>query len=226
MKISIFTLLLIIFSFTTIEESRASTIVPQKKENSKSEVLKEVKGILVDWLDFYGLDIKDFESDISVNEFMSEDIKSIDAINEECFSVVTFLKEDLEYKPLLREYSPNKQYYIPIYEHMTYYDEDSKQYYVGFDDSQNVWLYNTKTELAYLIQFFGVGSIAEGAYWLDNDRMILVGKSYDEGTHCFFYLFDFKKMQRSYFYNGKDVGDKKAFYKHVLEQKGLNVVLD
>jgi len=226
MKIVVSVLLLIIFSIVGTRESKASTIVHLKGENPKSEILKDVENILADWLNFYGLDIKDFESDMSVNGFMSEDIESIDAVNEESFFVVKLSGEDLEYKPLLREYSPDKQYYIPIYEHITHYDEESKQYYLGFDDSQNVWLYNTKTELAYMIQFFGVGSIAEGAYWLDNDRMILVGKSYDEDTHCFFYLFDFKKMQRSYFYNNKDVGDKKTFYKHVLEQRGLNVVLD
>lgn len=187
-------------------------------------LVAKIQPLLSDWANFYGVAVKDFERLSSNHSFMPEHIASIDGKTDETFFVVKLSDTELKYEPLLREYSPNKRYYVPLYEHIVFYDDENKQYYTGLDDSQNIWLYNTKTALGYMIQFVGSSSIAEGTYWLDDNTLILLGKEYDRETHLFFIIFDFGTMKSSYFYDNKG-GDyeKNSFYRYVLEKRGLSI---
>lgn len=188
-----------------------------------STLSAKIEPVLADWLQYYGLDITDFELVTADIRFIPEHIQSLDKDYGDTFFVMELEDEDKKYKPLLREYSPDKRYSIPIYEHILEYDPQSAMYHIGFDDSQNIWLYNTKAGLGYMIHFFGASSIGEAAYWIDDSTAILVGKEFDRETKCIFYLFDFKKMKKSYYYNNKTGDYDKSFCRHVLKNRGLKI---
>lgn len=186
------------------------------------DLMEKLNLTLSDWFHFYNVEISDFTFHGLTDWEITDDIKSLDEVNEESFFVAKLSENDLEYKPLLREYSPDKQYYLPLYEHIVYHDEENGLYYAEFDDSQNVWLCNTKTKLGYMIQFWGVGGIAECAYWLTNSCFVVVSKDYSEGLS--FCIYDLDSMQKSYFSSSKSIDFSKLFYKYVLNKRGLDFV--
>lgn len=186
------------------------------------DISKKLDSVLSDWFSFYNIRLSDFTLEDTTDWEITEDIKSLEAVNEESFFVVKLSEKDLIYDPLLREYSPGKHYYIPLYEHIVYYHAETGEYYSAFDDSQNIWLYNTKTGWGYMIQFWGVGGIAEAVYWLDDKTVVIVSKDYSEGLS--FYLYDLDKMQRSYFSSSESVDFSKMFYRYELSKRGVDLV--
>lgn len=189
----------------------------QAQELISKQTIKRIKPSIDIWLKYYNLNIKDFTQEYKDRYELQE----FDEVSVFCTKLS---EKDWIYKPKLREYSQDKHYYIPLYEFSVMYDEESKKYYGGWDDSQSVWLYDKTTMQGSVVKFNGVGSITEAAYWIDKNSFVLLGYEHIEEYRYTITLYDLKNMvTESYVLKAEKPDDGKSFYHYNLGLRGIEV---
>lgn len=185
-------------------------IIPCNRNNISQNLASKLRPKVSEWLKFHNIDIYHF-----INYGSS-------GFGTEGHNNYTMSNEELAYKPKLRDYSPNRKYYLNVLEIATFYDPETKTYEVGFDDSQTIWLFDIANKTASEIQFFGAASLCEATIWIDNNTFVLLGRHYYDTKDFFMILFDLKNKSVTSYYNrnkGYD-NDNSYFYKN-LEQRGI-----
>ncbi|NDV68190.1 hypothetical protein [Dysgonomonas sp. 25] len=196
----------------TCSSAGNDTIYIDKK--TISALLPKIK----DWLDYYNLDIRKFKPDGSSGIYIPQEY-------EESIFCAQLPASDLMYKPKLREYSPDKNYCIPLYEFIAQYDEETGLYYGGWDDSQSVWLYDKSKKLGSVIQFNGVGSITEAAYWLDNNTFVLLGYECVDNYKFTLRLCNLQTEDAVHYSLEKEQPEEgKSYYTFVLAKRGIEII--
>jgi len=186
-------------------------IVPCDRNHIEQGLVNRLRPKISNWLKFHKLDIHHFT-------------KYGESTFETGHNSYTLSDEELAYKPKLRDYSPNRKYYMSVLEMATFFDAETNTYEVGFDDSQTIWLFDTINKTASDIQFFGTSSLCEAAAWIDNNTFVLLGHSYTNTKDFFIMMFDLKNKTITSYYNrnkGYNIDDS-YFYKN-LELRGISI---
>jgi hypothetical protein len=153
---------------------------------SPNEIAR-IAPVIRSWTDFYNLDLAQFRlvsviTDICINCPINEDgLKYFNFRENEDFSD----PEDISI-----EFSPNKQMYLSWIGGV-FYDEGN-YHHIGWDDSQNVWLYDLNQRHAHTVIWNGTSSLTEVAFWKSNDVFIVVGYTQLEENLHTITIFDMK----------------------------------
>jgi len=182
-----------------------------------AKTISKIKPKIEKWLHFYSIDIAGFKL-ISDVKYSMPDTTSI--------HYKEYGMEDDFYDPQLYDYSHNKKRYVNILPTSGVARlEDGKCYYSGGDDCQEIYLIDRGKKENFMIIWNGMGSFSEAAFWIDNNLLIIPGRSHN-GFEI--HLFDLKNKYHSYYEYETDTKDiTNYFFDRVnLKERGIVNSLD
>lgn len=222
----LYTIILIFWSCFIFSKASAQNTLPNKPEYINPKLAAKIKPALSEWLEFYDLDIMHFEkiqfSGIGIEEKESIPIRKWKHVPDTLIGgfVLEYDEEnDNVYEPIFFDYSPNKKYYVGV---ATNYGvtqlEDGSWFAYGGDDCQSIYLTNRDDKWVKQILWFGASSLAEGAFWIDNDSFIIVIRNSYDNT------FEFRIFGKlaGYYSNKVKELPKKYFCDYNLKKRGIN----
>lgn len=153
--------------------SAITDILQSRQKSIDSELLKEIKPVIDNWLKYHDLNISGF----MINNTNHLDIERLKNDKSYAYYNYTeFTKENEAYNPLFHDYSPDRMKYINLLEaSLVSPESDGKYHYSGSDDSKGICLYNRKDKSAVLISYRGYLDEAEAAFWVNDDMFIITG---------------------------------------------------
>lgn len=166
-----------------------------------STMANRLKPILKEWLNY---------GNMNIEQFLEYDSGKFEPVYAEKLELEP---EDLVYKPLLRDYSPDKRYYLDLLENILSYDSETNMYETMFDDSQSIWLYDLKDGTVLRAQLYNMNELCDAAYWIDNNTFVLVGSNIYSSS--FIQVFNLKDMTRNFYVMKKSAPEKGFLYQNI-----------
>ncbi|MDU1889254.1 MAG: hypothetical protein E6767_01070 [Dysgonomonas sp.] len=211
--------LILLFLFTLLIGNCAAQFdsISQGEGAIPKPLVKKLKPVLNQWLNYYKADISDFYQRSPYSEVR---IELYDKPFEEDTLSLHYKKYDKVYDgiyvPMLYDYSPNKKYYLNVRETSYVYEEGGKWYCDGGDDCQEIYLTNRKSQKKVMVLWLGSSEFAEAAIWADNKTYAIVGRiSYGEKPSLFIWI------GGVFYYSEKAAIGDKSYFRYDLERRGV-----
>lgn len=147
------------------------SITKAQKKNFEKILLVDqtTQGRLNRWLEFYDVSLEDFKYTNGSTIPLEQDSSSI--------YFYDFEQKQKKYEPLIKEYSPNKKQYINLLTStggIFYYPETEEYFYIGVDDSQELYYIDLDSELNFFLRINGLNQLTNDVLWIDNDTFVML----------------------------------------------------
>jgi hypothetical protein len=189
-----------------------------------AEEIAMIAPVIKKWTDFYSID---FAQARLVN------------VRTECFNCTPTLEtqginfrgeeiseeEDTDER-IDADYSPDKQLYVCL--GLILEKIDDKYYHIGWDDSQNVWLFDRKQKYANSILFHGSHGRSEASFWKSNDVFMIVSYVSIDKPVIRYYIdvFDITKQTQTTYQIMREEEDSFFGYMDEVYLKEKGIIVD
>ncbi len=186
----------------------------------ETNFVKEYEPVLKNWLDFYV---------INLSKFRLKEVTKIDLSKPDDALSIYYEKFNPElcekYTPELRDYSPNKERYIDMFERRSIFEKkaDGKWHYEGSDDCQEIRFIDCANKLNKMISFRGISSIADAAFWVNDTVFCIVSFEDDEKYYINVYNLNDHTETLYYYLNKSDKNIPESYFIYNLKMRGIIV---